>query len=218
MPLCNGVRPLIEDMPHKDDGNVEIYTSNTTAPILSMLNKVTAEPEVLRNDLENSMMRKGLLTAFGRKQLLDAVYGIEPDPSDYKNKRTGFTGRASDKDRFFRHHLGNKVLRCWVPGKRVKKGAGLHYANEGNATAYVFADVEEEDAKDSSILGQVKLTARDAHATTPYTGTFPHIMLLHSDSLVAQNDIGCCRALPPSRSPHLPGWVQNSGGWANSTP
>ena len=54
-------------MPHKDDGNVEIYTSNTTAPILSMLNKVTAEPEVLRNDLENSMMRKGLLTAFGRK-------------------------------------------------------------------------------------------------------------------------------------------------------
>ena len=146
-------------MPHKDDGNVEIYTSNTTAPILSMLNKVIAEPEVLRNDLENSMMRKGLLTAFGRKQLLDAVYGIEPDPSDYRNKRTGFTGRASDKDRFFRHHLGNKVLRCWVPGKRVKKGAGLHYANEGNATAYAFADVEEEDAKDSSILGQVNLTA-----------------------------------------------------------
>ena len=156
MPLCNGVRPsLHEDMPHKDDASVEIYTSNTTAPILSMLNKVTAEPEVARNDLENSMMRKGLLTAYGRKQLLDAVYGIEPDPDDYKSKRIGFTGRVSDKDRFFRHHLGNKVLKCWAPGKRVKKGAGLHYENEGNATAYLYADVEEEDAKDARILGQV---------------------------------------------------------------
>jgi len=154
MPLCNGVRPLHEDMPRKDDLNVEIYTSNTTGPILSMLSRVTAEPEVARIDLENSMMRKGFLTAFGRKQLLDAVYGIEPDPNDHKNKRTGFTARAVDKDRFFRHHLGNKMLRGWMPGKRIKKGAGKHYENEGNARAYLYADVEEEDAK-GSVLGQV---------------------------------------------------------------
>ena len=157
MPLCNGVRPLYEDMPSRDGGgNVELFTSNTTAPILSILNQVTAEPEVARDDLENSLMRNGVLSALGRKQLLNAVYGKEPDPNDKHDQRTGFTGKNADKDRFFRQHLGNKVLRGWAPGRRVKKGAGIHYENEGNAKAYVYADIEVEDeAKAAPMLGQV---------------------------------------------------------------
>jgi len=85
MLLSNGVRPWHEDMPRKGGGeHVELYTSNTTASILSMLNKVTAEKEVAREDLENSIMRNHVITAFGRKQLLNAVYGKEPDPATRK--------------------------------------------------------------------------------------------------------------------------------------
>ena len=146
MPLCTGVRPWIEDVPNKEvDARVELYTSNTTAPILSIMNRVSAEPAVPRLDLENSLMRNKVLTAFGRKQLLDGVYGREPDPKDYRDVRTGFTGKHADKDRFFRYHLGNKVVRGWVPGKRVRKGAGLHWENEGVKSAYEYADVEDED-------------------------------------------------------------------------
>ena len=80
MPLCTGVRPWHEDMPSKDKGeHVELYTSNTTAPILSILRRISAEPEVARDDLENSLMRNKVLTALQRKQLLNAVYGNEPD-------------------------------------------------------------------------------------------------------------------------------------------
>ena len=101
-------------------------------------------------------MRNGVLSALGRKQLLNAVYGKEPDPNDKHDQRTGFTGKNADKDRFFRQHLGNKVLRGWAPGRRVKKGAGIHYENEGNAKAYVYADIEVEDeAKAAPMLGQV---------------------------------------------------------------
>ena len=58
---------------------MELYTSNTTAPILSILRRISAEPEVARDDLENSLMRNKVLTALQRKQLLNAVYGNEPD-------------------------------------------------------------------------------------------------------------------------------------------
>jgi hypothetical protein len=157
MPICNGVRPLHEDMPSRNmGGNVELYTSNTTAPILSILNQVTAEPEVLRDDLENSLMRNRVLSALGRQQLLNAVYGREPDPTDFYDQRTGYTGKIADKDRFFRQHLGNKVLRGWVPGRRLKKGAGIHYENEGDFKAYEYADIEAEDeSKNNPMLGQV---------------------------------------------------------------
>jgi len=51
MPLSNGVRPWHEDMLRKGGGeHAELCTSNTTVSILSMLNKVTAEKEVARED------------------------------------------------------------------------------------------------------------------------------------------------------------------------
>jgi hypothetical protein len=141
-------------MPRKDNlGHVELYTSKTTEPILSILNRVTSEPEVARDNLENSLMRNGVLTAYGRKHLLNAVYGKEPDPNDYYDKRIGFTGKSADQDRFYRQHLGNKLLRGWVPGKIVKKG-GIHYENEGDLRAYEYGDVEEEDGKTVHV-GQV---------------------------------------------------------------
>ena len=51
-------------------------------------------------------MRNNVLTAYGRKKLLNAVYGKEPDPKDYYDQRIGFTGKNADKDKFFRQHLG----------------------------------------------------------------------------------------------------------------
>jgi len=156
MLLSNGVRPWHEDMPRKGGGeHVELYTSNTTASILSMLNKVTAEKEVAREDLENSMMRNRVITAFGRKQLLNAVYGKEPDPSNRHDRRTGFTGKLADKDKFFRHHLGTKLVRGWVGGNKLKRGSGIHYENEGNNQAYLYADRDEENDNGMLVPGQV---------------------------------------------------------------
>jgi hypothetical protein len=157
-------------MPCKDGTNdVELYTSNTTGPILSILDRVTAEPEISRDNLENSLMRNGVLTATGRKQLLNAVYGREPDPSDQKDRRTGFTGSKADKDRFFRHHLGNKVLRGWLPGKKLRMGSGLHYENEGDKNAYVYADIEDEDGKETMVLGQVEKQFVDPQPAPSHT-------------------------------------------------
>jgi hypothetical protein len=48
------------------------------------------------------------------------------------------------------------VLRGWVPGRRLKKGAGIHYENEGDFKAYEYADIEAEDeSKNNPMLGQV---------------------------------------------------------------
>ena len=45
-----------------------------------------------------------------RLQILDALYGLEPDPTDPALKRIGLTGNQADKDRFLRKILGKKVV------------------------------------------------------------------------------------------------------------
>ena len=77
MPLCNGIRPWNESMPTREEGGAQIqkYTSNTTAPINNVLNSCTCEGAVLRDDLENSLMRMGY--ARGRKQVHLHVFYLE---------------------------------------------------------------------------------------------------------------------------------------------
>ena len=71
MPLCNGIRPWHEEMPSAEGGGAQIqkFTSNTTEPINVILNSCTFDGPVLRDDLENSLMRMGY--ARGRKQVCD---------------------------------------------------------------------------------------------------------------------------------------------------
>ena len=47
------------------------------------------------------------------------------------------------------------MTRNWIPGKAIKKGAGIHYENEGNKKAYIYANVEKYDSEATHIFGQV---------------------------------------------------------------
>jgi hypothetical protein len=63
------------------------------------------------------------------------------------------------------------VTRNWIPGKAIKKGAGIHYENEGNKKAYIYANVEKYDSEVTHIFGQVS-----AH-TTISPGIWVHTKL-----------------------------------------
>jgi hypothetical protein len=43
-------------------------------------------------------------------QILDALYGIEPDETNPVLKRIGLTGNLADKEKFLRRILGKKVV------------------------------------------------------------------------------------------------------------
>ncbi len=43
-------------------------------------------------------------------QILDALYGIEPDETNPVLKRMGLTGNLADKEKFLRRILGKKVV------------------------------------------------------------------------------------------------------------
>ena len=47
-------------------------------------------------------------------QILDALYGIEPDATNPVLRRIGLTGNKNDKERFLRRILGKKVSTRFV--------------------------------------------------------------------------------------------------------
>jgi len=76
MPLCTGVRPFMEDMPSKEMGDIQAFTANTTAPVLSFVNAdLDQDKPVSRKEMLQLIEKSGQLGTNSRQDLLDALYG-----------------------------------------------------------------------------------------------------------------------------------------------
>jgi hypothetical protein len=127
MPLSNGVRPLIEDFPDKEAKKwvTMMHISETTPDVMNILKEEEEKPmpEVTREMLEKTPQNLTGQTKTARKQLMNAIYGLQGDSEDPWLKRMGMTGNQEDKAKFLQRTLGRKVTNLWNSGARVSKGS-----------------------------------------------------------------------------------------------